>query len=46
MIADGAKVAICNIGSDVAGMYGLGTPADLNLFLSGPIAERATAVVR
>ncbi|MGO9133995.1 MAG: glycosyltransferase family 2 protein [Methylovirgula sp.] len=46
MIADGAKIAICNIGSDVAGMYGLGTPADLNLFLSGPIAERATAVVR
>lgn len=46
LIADGAKIAICNIGSDIEGMHGLGTPADLNLFLAGPVAERATAALR
>jgi len=46
LIEEGARIAISNIGTDVAGMHGLGTPADLNLFLSRPIAERATAVLR
>jgi hypothetical protein len=43
LIAQGAKIAIRNIGSEAAGMYGLGIPADLALFLSLPIAARVAA---
>ena len=43
LIAQGAKIAIHNIGSEAAGMYGLGIPADLALFLSLPIAARVAA---
>ncbi len=34
MIATGATIATYNIGAEADGMYGLGTPADLELFLS------------
>ncbi|MGU3469175.1 glycosyltransferase family 2 protein [Methylobacterium sp. C33D] len=46
IIADGARIAIKNIGTDVNGMYGLGIPADLDYFVSQPIAARATAKIR
>jgi dTDP-glucose pyrophosphorylase len=36
MIEDGARVGISNVGEEANGMYGLGTPADLELFLSLP----------
>lgn len=43
LIAGGARVGICNVGAEAAGMYGLGIPADLRLFESLPIAGRAAA---
>jgi dTDP-glucose pyrophosphorylase len=43
MIGRGARVIHYNIGSEGNGMYGLGTPADLDLFLSLPVSHRATA---
>ncbi len=43
MIALGARVGIYNIGSEAAGMYGLGIPDDLNLFLGLELSRRATA---
>lgn len=33
LIKNGARIGIYNVGSEAAGMYGLGTPADLQLFL-------------
>ena len=42
-IAEGARIGIWNIGSEAAGMYGLGTPADLDLFLSLSVSQRAAA---
>lgn len=41
LIQQGAKVGISNIGSECDGMYGLGTPADLDIFLNLPIAKSA-----
>ena len=43
LIRDGCKVGVYNIGSDAAGMYGLGTPADLEKFLKDPIHKYALA---
>jgi dTDP-glucose pyrophosphorylase len=43
LIAAGAKIAIHNIGAEADGMYGLGVPSDLALFLSLPIAARVAA---
>jgi NDP-sugar pyrophosphorylase family protein len=40
MIADGAKLGVYNIGAVEAGMYGLGTPEDLAIFLRLPVASR------
>lgn len=40
-IEKGARIGIWNIGTEANGMYGLGTPADLDLFLSLPIAQQA-----
>ncbi|RYG94259.1 MAG: glycosyl transferase family 2 [Alphaproteobacteria bacterium] len=40
LIVDGARVGIYNIGAEADGMYGLGTPSDLELFLALPIAGR------
>lgn len=41
LIANGAKVGIYNIGSEAAGMYGLGIPSDLNLFTSLSVHRKA-----
>ncbi|WP_152226266.1 glycosyltransferase family 2 protein [Pseudomonas sp. SCB32] len=43
MIGDDAHIVHYSIGSEGAGMYGLGIPADLNLFLSLPVSQAATA---
>ena len=42
MIAAGARIGIHNIGAEARGMYGLGTPADLDLFLTLPLSRRVT----
>lgn len=42
MANDGAQVGIFNIGEEANGMYGLGIPSDLNLFLSSPVLAKAT----
>ena len=42
LIEQGQKIGIFNIGSDTQGMYGLGTPEDLALFLKLPICDLAT----
>lgn len=43
LIEKGAKIGVHNIGSEANGMYGLGVPSDLALFLSLPIADRVAA---
>lgn len=43
LIAQGHKVGIYNIGEVENGMYGLGTPADLDIFLRLPVLARALA---
>ena len=41
IIASGASIGIENIGLDSMGMYGLGTPEDLNFFLSHDVKTKA-----
>lgn len=41
MIAAGAKVGVHNVGREADGMYGLGIPADLDLFKSLPVCGKA-----
>lgn len=41
MIKEGGAITVCNIGTDVSGMYGLGIPDDLNYFLSLDICKKA-----
>jgi dTDP-glucose pyrophosphorylase len=43
LIAEGARIAIYNVGREGAGMYGLGIPSDLEQFLADPISLRAVA---
>lgn len=43
IIGHGAKVGIWNVGRVHDGMYGLGTPEDLEIFLKLPISRRAAA---
>ena len=42
-IAEGARIGVYDIGAEAAGMYGLGIPADLNLFLGLDVSRRAVA---
>lgn len=42
LIANGAEIGVYNIGSEANGMYGLGIPADLNLFLDLELSRKAT----
>lgn len=42
MIANHAKIGTCNIGQVDAGMYGLGTPEDLEAFLEQNVLSRFT----
>lgn len=44
LINRGQRVGIHNIGSDGAGMHGLGIPSDLNAFLVLPVSKRACGV--
>lgn len=43
LIASGARIGAHDIGREGSGMYGLGTPDDLNNFLGSPASRRATA---
>ncbi|MER3382677.1 glycosyltransferase family 2 protein [Pectobacterium aroidearum] len=40
LIKEGKKIGIYQIGEEYNGMYGLGIPKDLNLFLKNPISEK------
>lgn len=42
LISDGGRITYRNIGSEMAGMYGLGIPSDLEAFLNNPVSKRAT----
>lgn len=44
IIADTKKIGIFNIGSEANGMYGLGIPADLDIFLALPLSIKAAQV--
>jgi dTDP-glucose pyrophosphorylase len=39
MINSGQHIGVFNIGSEGLGMYGLGTPSDLELFLANPVSQ-------
>ena len=39
LIQKGQKFGVFNVGREAEGMYGLGTPADLDLFLSLPVSQ-------
>jgi len=41
VIRDGARIGVYNIGEEANGMYGLGIPSDLELFMTLPVCERA-----
>lgn len=43
MLREGKKIGYVNIGSDTEGMYGLGTPQDLERFLGLPVARKAVS---
>ncbi|MEZ5290584.1 MAG: glycosyltransferase family 2 protein [Vicinamibacterales bacterium] len=43
LIAEGARVAVHNVGREGAGMYGLGIPSDLERFLADPVSLKAVA---
>lgn len=43
LIERGARIGIHNVGEEANGMYGLGTPKDLELFLTLPIHLNATS---
>lgn len=45
LIADGARIGIFNVGREAAGMYGLGIPADLEMFLGLPLSRRAVGAI-
>jgi dTDP-glucose pyrophosphorylase len=42
LIEDGKRIGTYNVGKEADGMYGLGTPEDLSLFLSLPVLDKAT----
>lgn len=44
LIEEGQRIGILNIGTVGAGMYGLGTPNDLNDFLALPVSRRAAGM--
>ena len=44
LIERGARIGVYNVGKEADGMYGLGIPDDLNLFLTLPIHRRATSI--
>lgn len=46
MIGRGQKIGYYNVGEEFAGMYGLGTPEDLDKFLGIDLSHRAAGAVR
>jgi dTDP-glucose pyrophosphorylase len=44
MISSGSRIGIFDIGADGEGMYGLGTPNDLEQFIALPVAKHAAEV--
>lgn len=44
LIARGLRIGIHNVGKEADGMYGLGIPSDLELFLTLPVHLQATAI--
>lgn len=44
LIAHGSRIGIYNVGKEAEGMYGLGIPKDLELFLTLPVLLRATSI--
>jgi NDP-sugar pyrophosphorylase family protein len=42
MIAQGARIGVYDIGAEGSGMYGLGIPADLDLFLGLALSRKVT----
>lgn len=45
LIGAGARIECFGIGTDGAGMYGIGTPQDLDLFVGQDVSHRAVAAV-
>lgn len=45
LISSGRRIAYRNVGAEGEGMHGLGTPPDLEHFLSLPVVDRARALV-
>ena len=45
-IARGKRIGIYDVGTEMNGMYGLGTPEDLAAFLKLPMSRQATATVK
>ncbi|MFP3521469.1 glycosyltransferase family 2 protein [Pantoea sp. SIMBA_072] len=43
LIESGSTIGVFNVGSEADGMYGLGIPADLDLFKSLELSKKATA---
>lgn len=46
LIGEGARISLYNVGSEGDGMYGLGNPADLDLFVNHPVSRRAAMTAR
>lgn len=46
LIARGASICVYNVGREADGMYGLGVPEDLDLFVSHPASEKAVRLAR
>lgn len=46
LVAEGGRIGIYDVGSEAAGMYGLGIPADLDLFVGLDVSRRAVAGIR
>lgn len=44
LIANGYKIGIHNIGADGTRMHGLGTPSDLEKFLTNPVSKSSTLI--
>ena len=44
LIGQGARIGVCNVGKEADGMYGLGIPSDLDLFLSLPVHKKAVKI--
>jgi hypothetical protein len=45
LIADGRRISYVNVGAEGDGMYGMGIPADLQIFEPHPASQRAIEAV-